>query len=167
MATHGEIPCPPHTARIAPWPTEVGYRVHHKFGNTLFCWLRVIWCKEQKTFIQKWKIIEKLQNCFGGMSSIGERWLLRQKINTLSPIIIFYETYNRITILSFNYLLFFAQGIPVWLYLLVSFSFIWAMIVQSVLKGNQWPILHFLFYNPHPMTFTYLFIYCIPKQRLL
>ena len=32
------------------------YRVNHKFGNALFCWLRVSWWKERKCFRLKWKI---------------------------------------------------------------------------------------------------------------
>ena len=54
------------------------YRVNHKFGNALFCWLWVSWWKETRFSLPKWKVHGKAskwyQLCFSALSIIGARW---------------------------------------------------------------------------------------------
>ena len=56
-------------------------RLPEQFGNALFCWLRVSWCKERIFFCSNERYIPKLQNenkipMNGAMSSIYLRWYL-------------------------------------------------------------------------------------------
>ena len=75
------------TANLKKWyfVTYYVYRVNHKFGNALFCWLRVSWWKEGKNFGLKWKVQSIAskwhQLCFGAMSNIGVGWNQSHKRN--------------------------------------------------------------------------------------
>ena len=65
------------------------YRVNHKFGNALFCWLRVSWWKRTTFSLLKWKVHVKAskwyQFCFGALSNNGadDIWVDKKKLKTL------------------------------------------------------------------------------------
>ena len=81
------------------------YRVDHRFGTALFCWLRASWWKEQNSFRIKWKIHSKAskwhQHCFGtiGIAALRKSannnklilklcWQLTQCFNKRSYVLI-------------------------------------------------------------------------------
>ena len=107
------------------WTT---YRVDHKFGNAVFCWLWVSWLREGFFLGSNERYIPKLQNdtnlaLIPWLTLVlGDIQVSKKTLN--SPLIISYENWHDVKILIGRYQLFFCSKYPIMIIILCYLLFL-------------------------------------------